>query len=75
MTVAARHSLRAVARRSSSREIFKFAHQYGRLVSALVRPVLWLVVFAAGFQQRLRRLDHPALRHLHHLPRLHRARA
>ena len=33
-----------------SREIFKFAHQYGRLVSALVRPALWLVVFAVGMQ-------------------------
>ena len=34
----------------SSREIIKFWHQRGRLLSALVRPALWLVVFAAGFQ-------------------------
>ncbi len=34
----------------SGREIVKFAHQRGRLLSALVRPTLWLVVFAAGFQ-------------------------
>lgn len=32
------------------RETIKFWHQRGRLLSALVRPVLWLVVFAAGFQ-------------------------
>jgi ABC-2 type transport system permease protein len=34
----------------SSREVVKFWHQRGRLLSALVRPALWLVVFAAGFQ-------------------------
>ena len=33
-----------------ARELFKFSRQYGRLVSALVRPVLWLAVFAAGFR-------------------------
>ena len=33
-----------------SRELFKFSRQYGRLVSALVRPLLWLAVFAAGFR-------------------------
>ncbi len=33
-----------------ARELFKFVRQYGRLVSALVRPVLWLAVFAAGFR-------------------------
>jgi ABC-2 type transport system permease protein len=32
------------------RELMKFARQYGRLVSALVRPLLWLAVFAAGFR-------------------------
>jgi len=32
------------------RELLKFSRQYGRLVSALVRPVLWLAVFAAGFR-------------------------
>lgn len=32
------------------RELLKFAQQKGRLVSALVRPVLWLAVFAAGFR-------------------------
>ena len=32
------------------REISKFARQGGRLASALVRPLLWLAVFAAGFQ-------------------------
>ena len=32
------------------RELFKFSRQYGRLLSALVRPLLWLMVFAAGFR-------------------------
>ena len=32
------------------RELMKFARQYGRLVSAIVRPLLWLAVFAAGFR-------------------------
>ncbi len=32
------------------RELVKFWHQRGRLLSALVRPSLWLLVFAAGFQ-------------------------
>ena len=32
------------------RELFKFSRQTGRLVSALVRPLLWLAVFAAGFR-------------------------
>lgn len=32
------------------REVTKFWHQRGRLFSALVRPALWLIVFAVGFQ-------------------------
>jgi ABC-2 type transport system permease protein len=32
------------------RELLKFARQWTRLVSALVRPMLWLVVFSAGFR-------------------------
>jgi ABC-2 type transport system permease protein len=32
------------------REFFKFVRQYGRLASAVVRPLLWLAVFAAGFR-------------------------
>jgi ABC-2 type transport system permease protein len=32
------------------RELLKFSRQSGRLVSALVRPLLWLAVFAAGFR-------------------------
>src|SRR5580700_4317854 len=31
------------------REITKFSQQRGRLLSALVRPLMWLAVFAAGF--------------------------
>ena len=34
----------------SGREVGKFVQQRGRLLSALVRPALWLLVFAAGFQ-------------------------
>ncbi len=33
-----------------ARELAKFMRQTGRLVSALVRPLLWLAVFAAGFR-------------------------
>jgi ABC-2 type transport system permease protein len=36
-----------------SREIIRFLKQTSRLVSAIIRPVLWLVVFAAGFQNVL----------------------
>lgn len=43
------HALRAL-RAITSREVSKFVRQYGRLVSALVRPLLWLAVFAAGFR-------------------------
>ena len=39
-------ALRAIV----SRELYKFSRQYGRLASALVRPLLWLAVFAAGFR-------------------------
>ena len=38
-------ALRAV----TTREIIKFVQQRGRLLSALVRPLMWLAVFAAGF--------------------------
>ena len=46
MTAHALQALRAIV----MRELMKFARQYGRLVSALVRPLLWLAVFAAGFR-------------------------
>lgn len=45
----AAHLVRAL-RAIVERELLKFLRQYGRLVSALVRPVLWLAVFAAGFR-------------------------
>ena len=32
------------------REVSKFLRQPGRLVSSVVRPALWLIVFASGFQ-------------------------
>jgi len=42
------HVLRAL-RAVTVREIIKFVQQRGRLLSALVRPLMWLAVFAAGF--------------------------
>ena len=44
-----RHALQALWA-IIERELMKFARQYGRLASALVRPLLWLAVFAAGFR-------------------------
>ena len=41
--------LAAVVRRDATR----FVHQRARLFAALVRPLLWLVVFAAGFRSIL----------------------
>ncbi|SLN25360.1 Inner membrane transport permease YbhR [Aquimixticola soesokkakensis] len=35
------------------REFLRFLGQKGRLVSALVRPLVWLLVFAAGFRAAL----------------------
>lgn len=43
------HLLRAL-RAVVGREIHKFLRQPARLASALVRPLLWFVVFATGFQ-------------------------
>src|SRR6187551_1134318 len=42
------HAARAL-RALTMREIVKFVQQRGRLLSALVRPLMWLAVFAAGF--------------------------
>jgi ABC-2 type transport system permease protein len=42
------HILRAL-RAITTRELLKFVQQRGRLLSALVRPLIWLAVFAAGF--------------------------
>jgi ABC-2 type transport system permease protein len=46
------HALQAL-RAIVLRELLKFFQQTGRLVSALVRPLLWLAVFAAGFRNVL----------------------
>ena len=35
------------------REVLRFLHQRERFVSALVRPLVWLFIFAAGFRQVL----------------------
>ncbi|MBV8092284.1 MAG: ABC transporter permease [Acetobacteraceae bacterium] len=42
-------SLRGIA----WREALRFVHQRERFVSALVRPLVWLLIFAAGFRQIL----------------------
>jgi ABC-2 type transport system permease protein len=42
------HIMRAL-RAITTRELMKFVQQRGRLLSALVRPLIWLAVFAAGF--------------------------
>jgi len=49
---ALRHALQAL-RAIVVRELLKFSRQTGRLVSALVRPLLWLAVFAAGLRSSL----------------------
>ena len=35
------------------REALRFLHQRERFISALVRPLVWLFIFAAGFRQTL----------------------
>lgn len=35
------------------RELMRFVHQRERFIAALVRPLLWLIVFAAGFRAAL----------------------
>jgi ABC-2 type transport system permease protein len=35
------------------REMLRFLHQRGRFLSALVRPLVWLFIFAAGFRATL----------------------
>ncbi len=35
------------------REVLRFVAQRGRFISALVRPLVWLLVFAAGFRSAL----------------------
>jgi len=36
-----------------AREALRFIHQRGRFLAALVRPLVWLLVFAAGFRTAL----------------------
>jgi ABC-2 type transport system permease protein len=50
--VTAAHFLRAL-RAVATREVIRFVRQTSRLLSAVVRPLLWLVVFAAGFRNVL----------------------
>jgi ABC-2 type transport system permease protein len=35
------------------REALRFVHQRGRFIAALVRPLVWLVIFAAGWREVL----------------------
>ncbi len=46
------HYLRAL-RVIVSRELLRFLHQRGRFIAALVRPLVWLFIFAAGFRSTL----------------------
>jgi ABC-2 type transport system permease protein len=46
------HYLRAL-RGIMARELFRFVQQRERFVSALVRPLVWLFIFAAGFRSTL----------------------
>lgn len=46
------HYLRAL-RGVMGRELFRFVHQRERFISALVRPLMWLFIFAAGFRSTL----------------------
>lgn len=48
----ARHAARAFSA-VAQRELVRFVNQTGRLVSAVVRPALWLIVVGAGFQNVL----------------------
>lgn len=43
------HCMRGVV----SRELLRFLHQRSRFIAALVRPLIWLFVFAAGFRMAL----------------------
>ncbi len=36
-----------------ARELLRFLHQRSRFIASLVRPLLWLLVFAAGFRAAL----------------------
>ncbi|SLN69350.1 ABC transporter permease [Ruegeria meonggei] len=42
-----------VARAIIGREFLRFVHQRERFLAALVRPMVWLVIFAAGFRAAL----------------------
>ncbi len=46
------HYLRALGA-IVGRELLRFLHQRGRFVAALVRPLVWLFIFAAGFRSTL----------------------
>lgn len=36
-----------------AREVLRFVQQRGRFLASLVRPLVWLIIFAAGFRQML----------------------
>lgn len=46
------HYLRAL-KGIMARELLRFVHQRERFISALVRPLMWLFIFAAGFRSTL----------------------
>ena len=55
-----------------NRELRKFVNQYERFLSAMVRPVIWLVPLRRR-HRRARHLDPAALRHLRALRDLYHA--
>ena len=47
------NSFVGVARAIVGREFLRFIHQRERFIAALVRPLVWLLIFAAGFRAAL----------------------
>ncbi|SEP02082.1 ABC transporter permease [Aquisalimonas asiatica] len=47
--IAYAHCMRGIL----TRELMRFVHQRSRFIAALVRPLVWLLVFAAGFRMAL----------------------
>ena len=71
MTAMARTAIFAASMACIWREALRFLHQRERFMAALVRPLVWLFIFAAGFRSVLGRVDHSALRDLRALRGLH----
>ena len=53
MSAPSRIPLWPAFRAIAARELLRFVHQRERFLAALVRPLVWLLVFAAGFRAAL----------------------